>query len=54
MRPVADVNSRLCNYFFPQRQLGKDYLTLLQFFLSYRGYLEVKTPLESARVLRSC
>ena len=54
MMPVADVNSRLRNYFFLRRQLGKDYLTLLQFFLNHRRYLPVKTPLESARVLRSC
>jgi hypothetical protein len=39
MRPFADVNSRLRNYFFPRRQLGKDYLTLLQFFLNHRRYL---------------
>jgi len=28
MMPVGDVNSRLRNYFFLRRQLGKDYLTL--------------------------
>ena len=54
MRPVANVNSRLRSYFFLRRQPGKDYLTLLQFFLNHRRYLAVKTPVESARVLRSC
>ena len=39
MRPVADVNSRLRSYFFLRRQLGKDYLTSLQFFLDHRRYL---------------
>ena len=44
MRPVADVNSWLRNYFFPRRQLGKDYLTLLQFFLNNRRYLRSEDP----------
>ena len=44
MRPVADVNSWLRNYFFPRRQLGKDYLTLLQFFLNHRRYLRSEHP----------
>ena len=36
---VENLNSRLQSYFFPRRQLGKDYLTLLQFFLNHRRYL---------------
>ncbi len=51
---VENLNSRLRSYFFLRRQLGKDYLTLLQFFLNHRRYLPVKTPVESARVLPSC
>ena len=50
---VENLNSRLRTYFFLRRQLGKDYLTLLQFFLNHRRYLrsEVasrvgKTPAE--------
>jgi len=53
MMPVADVNSRLRNFFFLRRQLGKDYLTLLQFFLNHRRYLRSEDPTRSARVLRS-
>jgi hypothetical protein len=33
---VENLNSRLRNYFFLRRQLGADYLTLLQFFLNHR------------------
>ena len=51
---VENLNSRLRSYFFLRRQLGKDYLTLLQFFLNHRRYLRSETPVESARVLRSC
>ena len=51
---VENLNSRLRAYFFLRRHLGKDYLTLLQFFLNDRRYLRVKTPVESARVLPSC
>ena len=48
---VENLNSRLRSYFFLRRQLGKDYLTLLQFFLNHRRYLAaVKTRVESARV----
>jgi hypothetical protein len=36
---VENLNSRLRTYFFLRRQLGKDYLTLLQFFLNHRRYL---------------
>ncbi len=51
---VENLNSRLRTYFFLRRQLGKDYLTLLQFFLNHRRYRAVKSPVESARVPRSC
>ena len=37
-------NSRLRSYFFLRRQLGKDYLTLLQFFLNHRRYLRSDNP----------
>jgi hypothetical protein len=36
---VENLNSRLRNYFFLRRQLGPDYLTLLQFFLNHRRFL---------------
>ena len=31
-------------YFFLRRHLGKDYLTLLQFFLNHRWYLRSEDP----------
>ncbi|MGA7501592.1 MAG: hypothetical protein WBX00_33085 [Isosphaeraceae bacterium] len=34
---VENLNSRLRSYFFLRRQLGKDYLTLLQFFLGWKS-----------------
>jgi hypothetical protein len=36
---VENLNSRLRNYFFLRRQLGEDYLVLLQYFLNHRRYL---------------
>jgi hypothetical protein len=36
---VENVNSRLRSYFFLRRQLGPDYLALLQFFLNHRRFL---------------
>ena len=39
-----NVNSRLRNYFFLRRQLGNDYLTLLQFFLNHHRYLRSEDP----------
>ncbi|MCI0460670.1 MAG: hypothetical protein L0Z62_27260, partial [Gemmataceae bacterium] len=36
---VENVNSRLRNYFFLRRQLGSDYLALLQFYLNHRHFL---------------
>ena len=41
---VENLNSRLRSYFFLRRQLGKDYLTLLQFFLNHRRYLRSEDP----------
>lgn len=41
---VENLNSRLRNYFFLRRQLGEDYLTLLQFFLNHRRYLRSQDP----------
>jgi hypothetical protein len=41
---VENLNSRLRTYFFLRRQLGKDYLTLLQFFLNHRRYLRSEDP----------
>jgi transposase-like protein len=41
---VENLNSRLRTYFFLRRQLGPDYLTLLQFFLNHRRYLRSEDP----------
>lgn len=35
---IENLNSRLRNYFFLRRQLGSDYLALLQFFLNHRRF----------------
>ena len=36
---IENLNSRLRNYFFLRRQVGSDYLVLLQFFLNHRCFL---------------
>jgi hypothetical protein len=36
---IENINSRLRTYFFLRRQLGSDYLVLLQFFLNHRRFL---------------
>ena len=36
---VENLNSRLRNYFTLRRQLGGEYLGLLQFFLNHRTFL---------------
>ena len=41
---VENLNSRLRNYFFLRRQLGPDYLALLQFFLNHRRFLRSEHP----------
>jgi hypothetical protein len=41
---VENLNSRLRNYFFLRRQLGPDYLKLLQFFLNHRRFLRSEHP----------
>ena len=41
---VENLNSRLRAYFFLRRQLGGDYLALLQFFLNHRRYLRSEAP----------
>ena len=41
---VENLNSRLRGYFFLRRQLGDDYLALLQFFLNHRRYLRSEIP----------
>jgi hypothetical protein len=50
---VENLNSRLRNYFFLRKQLGPDYLNLLQFFLNSRQFMRSeceervgKSPLE--------
>jgi hypothetical protein len=41
---VENLNSRLRNYFFLRRQLGPDYLALLQFFLNHRRFVRSERP----------
>jgi hypothetical protein len=41
---VENLNSRLRNYFFLRRQLGPDYLNLLQFFLNHRRFQRSEHP----------
>ena len=41
---VENLDRRLRTYFFLRRQFGKDYLTLLQFFLNHRRYLRSEVP----------
>jgi hypothetical protein len=41
---IENLNSRLRNYFFLRRQLGPDYLALLQFFLNHRRLLRSEHP----------
>lgn len=36
---VENLNSRLRSYFFLRREVGSDYLTLLQFFLNHRRFV---------------
>jgi len=47
---VENLNSQLRNYFTLRRQLGGEYLSLLQFFLNHRTFLRSKVP---ARVGKS-
>jgi hypothetical protein len=41
---IENVNSRLRNYFFLRRHLGRDYLSLLQFFLNHRRFVRSEHP----------
>jgi hypothetical protein len=41
---IENLNSRLRNYFFLRRQLGANYLPLLQFFLNHRRFLRSEHP----------
>ena len=41
---IENLNSRLRNYFFLRRQLGPDYLALLQFFLNHRRFGRSEHP----------
>jgi hypothetical protein len=41
---IENLNSRLRNYFFLRRQLGPDYLALLQFFLNHRRFQRSEHP----------
>jgi hypothetical protein len=41
---IENLNSRLRTYFFLRRELGPDYLALLQFFLNHRRFLRSEHP----------
>jgi hypothetical protein len=41
---IENLNSRLRSYFFLRRHLGKDYRTLLQFFLNHRRFVRSEGP----------
>jgi hypothetical protein len=41
---VENLNSRLRNYFTLRRELGGEYLSLLQFFLNHRTFLRSRVP----------
>ena len=41
---VENLNSRRRNYFFLRRQLGDNYLNLLQFFLNHRCFMRSQVP----------
>ena len=41
---VENLNSRLRNYFFLRKQLGQEYLDLLQFFLNHRTFMRSEHP----------
>jgi hypothetical protein len=41
---IENLNSRLRNYFTLRRQLGPDYLALLQFFLNHRRFVRSAHP----------
>jgi hypothetical protein len=41
---IENLNSRLRSYFFLRRQLGADYLALLQFFLNHRRFGRSEHP----------
>jgi hypothetical protein len=41
---VENLNSRLRNYFFLRKTLGKPYLSLLQFFLNHRCFMRSAIP----------
>jgi hypothetical protein len=46
---IENLNSRLRNYFFLRRQVGPDYLALLQFFLNHRRFLRSEHPQRQGR-----
>jgi hypothetical protein len=41
---IENINSRLRNYFTLRREIGSDYLVLLQFFLNHRRFLRSERP----------
>ena len=41
---IENINSRLRNYFSLRREIGSDYLVLLQFFLNHRRFLRSEQP----------
>jgi hypothetical protein len=41
---IENLNSRLRNYFFLRREVGPEYLAVLQFFLNHRRFLRSEHP----------
>ena len=41
---IENINSRLRNYFFLRREIGPDYLDLLQFYLNHRRFPRSRRP----------
>jgi len=46
---VENLNSRLRNYFFLRKHLGKDYLDVLRFFLNHRRLVRSAHPERTGR-----
>jgi len=51
---IENINSRLRSYFFLRKQLGPDYLELLQFFLNHHRFLRSDHPEPLAKVRPNC
>ena len=41
---IENLNSRLRNYFFLRKQVGPEYLKVLQFYLNHRRFVRSEHP----------